>query len=100
MAPPADTDCSQFHALLLPSPAGERADAAAAIANIPHGGNRKAVQDAPVRLEEAANLFGVSERAVSDAKAVAESGDEQPKADVKAGKLSRKKAAGSLLALV
>lgn len=74
---------------------GERADAAAAIANLRHGGDHTK-QDAPVRLEEAASLFGVSERAVSDARAIAESDDKELKAQVKAGKVSRKRAAGEV----
>jgi hypothetical protein len=50
--------------------AGERADAATAIANMKHGGSHKE-QDAPVHLAEAADMFGVSERLVADAKAEA-----------------------------
>jgi hypothetical protein len=72
---------------------GERADAAAAIEALPPGRPGK---DAPAQVSraEAADLFGVSERSVADAKAVATSGDDELKAQVKAGKLSRKKAAG------
>lgn len=66
--------------------AGERADAAAAIANMRHGGSHKE-QDAPVHLAEAADMFGVSERAVADAKAVAESDDEELKAQVTKSRL-------------
>jgi protein gp37 len=75
----------------------ERADAAAAIANLKPGGDQSArVQIGGVTQEEAADLFGVSVRTVSDAKVVAESDDEELKAQVKAGKVSRKKAAGAV----
>ena len=74
---------------------GERADAAATIETMTPGNQPK---DAPVHVSraEAAEMFGVSERAVADAKAVAESDDEELKAKVKAGEVSRKKAAGGI----
>lgn len=77
---------------------GERADAAAAIANLPaHRPDKSApARTSGVTQAEAADLFGVSERAVQDAKAVAESEDAELKAAVKAGKVSRKKAAGEV----
>jgi protein gp37 len=73
----------------------ERAMVAATIANLPASRPEK---DAPVRssgvtIDDAAELFGVSDRLVSDARAVLQSGDEALKADVKSGKTSVKAAA-------
>lgn len=79
--------------------AGERADAAAAIATLKPGGQPKgplADVQKGISLDEAAELFDVGRTNVADAKAIAESGDEELKAKVKAGKLSRKKAAGEI----
>lgn len=75
---------------------GERADAAAAIANIKQGGNTRNPPADSVSIQEAADMFGVSRTNTADAKTVAESGDEDLKAQVKAGKVSRKKAASAV----
>lgn len=74
---------------------GERADAAAAIATMKAGNQSKS---APVRISQgvAADMFGVSERLVQDARVIAESDDEELKAKVKTGAVSRKKAASVL----
>lgn len=76
---------------------GERADAAAAIADLKPG-NRSPATSSGVSLQEAADLFGVGRTTVVAAKAVAESDDEELKAAVRSGKVSRKKAAGQLRA--
>jgi hypothetical protein len=65
-------DANRLTTTNQPSAAGERADAAVAVANLKHGGDRKSDQGAPVPLSgvsigEAADLFGVSKRLVQDA---------------------------------
>ena len=78
---------------------GERADAAAVIANIPPTQSRIGL---PVRRSElvsqaqAAELFGVSVAAVQNAKTVADSGDEELKAKVKSGEIPSHKAAAEI----
>ena len=74
---------------------GEKADIAAAIATLKPGRpeNSPPEDGKSLSLQEAADLFGVGRNIVADAKVVAESEDEALKADVKAGKVSRKAAA-------
>lgn len=72
---------------------GERADAAAAIATLSVGKPSKSAPVPNISQAEAADLFGVSARAVVDARAIYETDNEELKALVKAGKVSRKAAA-------
>jgi protein gp37 len=75
--------------------AGERAMVAAAIANLPASRPNKSepVPTSGLSAAEAGELFGVSDRMVGDARAVLQSGNEELKAEVKAGKTSVKAAA-------